>query len=154
MQTIITRILKILKDHVNQNNQEIQYNQDDINRLVTGIAQNISKKDIEYKTALNKELMGENEDFIQMQLQLTEFMEKYAHLFHDSEFEEDLPEEEEDILPYFSKTVSGHLKFGPAHPQFNNKIFFQELMKYYQERENYEMCQQLLRIKKNSLKEM
>lgn len=153
MQALITRILKILKDHVNQNNQEIQYNQDDINRIISGISNNQSKKDIEYKSALNKELMGENEEFIQLQLQLTEFMEKYAHLFHDSEAENDFLEEEDDIMPYFSKTINGNLKFGPAHPQFNNMAFFQELMKYYEENEDYEMCQKLLSMKKNRIKE-
>ncbi len=149
MQNLVKKIMQILKDHVSQNNQEIQYNQDEINRIISRVSDNISDKDLEYKNALNKELLEENEEFIQMQLQISEFMEKYGHLFPEDETDEDIFEQE-DGLPYFSKTVTGQLKYGPDHPQFNNIRFFNELLKYYQEREDYETCDQLIRIKKEN----
>jgi len=148
MQNLVNKILRILKDHVNQNNQEIQYNQDEINRLMSRPDQKISDNDLEYKNALNKELLGENEEFIQMQIQISEFLEKYGHLFPDDEHEEDDFYEQDDGLPYFTKTVNGQIQYGPDHPQFNNIRFFNELLKYYQEREDYEKCDQLLKIKK------
>lgn len=148
MQSIVKKILRILKDHVNQNNQEIQYNQDEINRMVADVSRKLSEDDLEYKNALNKELLEENEDFIQMQLQISEFVEKYGHLFPEEGIvDEEYPQSEEE-LPYFTKTVEGQIEFGPGHPQYNNIRFFNELLRYYQEREDYEKCDQLIRLKK------
>ena len=98
---------------------------------------------------LNKELLDENDDFINMQLRISEFMEKYSHLFTDEEqVEVKMPEpDENERIPYFNKTVTGQMVFAPAHPQFNNPRFFRELLKHYQEMENYEMCDYLLKIK-------
>jgi hypothetical protein len=148
MQSLVNKILKILKSHVNQNNEEIQYNQDEINRLVSDLRGNISEKDIEYKNALNKEMLEENEDFIQMQLQISEFMEKYGHLFPGEHILEEENSDNNEPLPYFRKTVDGELEFRPGHPQYNNIRFFNELLRYYEEREDYEKCDQLIRLKK------
>jgi hypothetical protein len=108
----------------------------------------IKKKELEYKYALNKELLDENDNFIGMQLQLTEFMEKYAHLF-TGEDAVDIPEtiDENEILPYFNKTITGQINYGPQHPQFNNPSFFKELIRYYEEKENYEMCDHLIKLR-------
>jgi len=146
MQKLVGKILKVLKEHVSQNNQEIQYNQDEINRLLSGSSENSINKELEYKNELNKDLLQENEDFIQMQLQISDFMDKYGHLFPEAS-ETEIEEENED-LPYFSKTVLGELTYGPGHPQFNNVRFFNELLKYYQDKEDYEKCHQLIRLKK------
>jgi hypothetical protein len=149
MQSLVNKILKILKDHVNQNNEEIQYNQDEINRIISDLKANLAEKDLEYKNALNKELLEENEDFIQLQLQISEFMEKYGHLFPaDNTEEEEESFEINESLPYFRKTIEGEIDFGPEHPQYNNIRFFNELLRYYEEREDYEKCDQLIRLKK------
>lgn len=148
MQSLVNKIIKILKDHVNQNNEEIQYNQDEINRLVAELKSNFSEKDIEYKNALNKELLEENEDFIQLQLQISEFMDKYGHLFPGDQSEEEETFEFNEPMPYFRMTVEGEIEYGPGHPQYNNVRFYNELLRYYEEREDYEKCDQLVRLKK------
>ncbi|MFW5645321.1 MAG: hypothetical protein ACOCZL_05360 [Bacteroidota bacterium] len=152
MQNLVNKILKILKDHVHNNNQEIQYNQEEINRMIADFSKKYTEKDLEYKNALNKELLGENEDFIQIQLQLNEFMEKYGHLFAEEEDNDDegynIDIHEEMTLPYFQKTINGQMKFDRNHPQFNNAKFFNKLLKYYELKEDYEMCEQLIRLKK------
>mgnify|MGYP006303353075 CR=1 FL=1 len=154
MQHLVNKILRILKEHVNNNNQEIQYNQEEINRMISDFSEKFTEKDLEYKNALNKELLGENEDFIQFQLQLNEFMEKYGHLFPENEGieDEEFMDEMEDSysLPYFNKTIKGQIKFDHKHPQFNNVKFFNKLLRYYEENENYEMCEQLIRVKKKN----
>ena len=149
MDKLVNKILKILKDHVNENNREIEYNQDEINRMLNDVTNDQRQKELDYKYALNKELLDENDDFINMQLRISEFMEKYSHLFTDDESVEIKPKfaEENELMPYFNKTVTGQLVFGPTHPQFNNPRFFNELLKHYQEMENYEMCDYLLKIK-------
>ena len=78
-------------------------------------------------------------------------MEKYAHLFN-SEANSESEISEGDILPHFTKTVQGELKFRPGHPQFSNPHFFKSLLKYYEEKEDYEMCDQLIQVKRRANK--
>ncbi len=152
MQNLIAKILKVLKDHVSQNNQEIHYNQTEIKNILTSDElADISRKDLEYKNELNKELFRENDDFLHLQLELNEFMEKYAYLF-PSDIATDTATFEGDTLPYFTKTIEGELKFRPGHPQFSNPQFFKKLLKFYEEKENYEMCDQLLQVKRRANK--
>ena len=152
MQNLVTKILKVLKGHVSQNNQEIHYNQNEIKSiLASDELSDIRHNDLEFKNELNKELFHENDEFLLLQLQLNEFMEKYSHLFSPGANNESKILEE-DILPYFTKTVQGELKFRPGHPQFSNPQFFKELLKYYEEKEDYEMCDQLLQVKRRANK--
>ncbi len=149
MEKLVNIILRILKDHVKENNKEIQYNQEEINRMLNDPSYKERHRELDYKYALNKELLDENDDFINMQLRISEFMEKYTHLFTEEESDDVKKEEsdENERMPYFNKTVTGQMTFGPTHPQFNNPRFFSELLKHYQEMENYEMCDYLLKIK-------
>lgn len=148
MERLVNKILKILKEHVSQNNKEVQLNQEEILRMLSEKPNEKIQNELEYKYSINKELLEENEDFIHMQIEMSEFMDKYAHLFTDADEIEDAVEfEEDEDLPYFNMTINGSLQFDTKHPQFNNPHFFNELIKFYQEAENYEMCEQLLIIK-------
>lgn len=151
MQHLVDKILRILKDHVKQNNLEIELNQEEIKRILSEDISLKSNDDLEYKKSINHELIQENNDFINLQIQISEFMEKYAHLISDADLQqgEDIPDEAEDepILPYFEQTIEGILKFEPGHPQFHNTYFFRELLRYYEEREDYEMCDHLMKLK-------
>ena len=81
MENLANKILKLLKEHVRQNIKEIQYNQDEINRILSDPALTLKQKELDYKYSLNQDLLQENEDFIKMQLEITGFIEKYGHLF-------------------------------------------------------------------------
>ncbi len=152
MESLVNKILKILKEHVRQNNLEIGLNQEDINRIISELDSTAKENnDLEYKRSLNSELLHENDDFINMQLQLSEFMEKYGHLITDSDAQEQ-SQTKETVMPYFDQTIEGQMEFGPDHPQFYNPRFFNELMRYYQEQEDYEKCDQLVKIKRGDNK--
>jgi len=149
MERLINKILKILKGHVKQNIKEIQYNQDEINNMLSQDPSMIDQNELDYKNAYNKDLLNENKDFIKIQFQITEFMEKYGHLFNAGENTESENEEinEDKKMNFFYQTISGKLKFDSMHPHFDNPEFFRELLEYYQEKEDYEKCQELLKIK-------
>lgn len=146
MDNLVKKILEALKDHVEQNNHEIQLNQEDINQMIANPS-NKNKDELDYKKLLNKELFNENEDFITMQIQLTEFMKKFGHLFSENELDDDFSEDlEEDEIPYFNKTISGQMSYNPSHPQFSNSNFFRKLLEYYEGIEDYEKCDELIKI--------
>jgi len=150
MENLVKRILKILKEHVRENIKEIEYNQDEINRMLSDPASSTKQKELEFKYSLNQDLLKENEDFIKMQLEITGFFEKYGHLFTKDEGSEYFGNDssEEENMNVFTQTITGKLKFDPQHPHFNNPKFFYDLLKYYQEKEDYEKCQELLKLKK------
>ncbi|MCF8380638.1 MAG: hypothetical protein K9H49_13745 [Bacteroidales bacterium] len=147
MENLINKLVKLLKNKVNQNNIEIQYNQDEIRRLLnTEFGKDKENKTLKERSLINEELFMENEDFMHLQIQLSEFSEKYAHLFES--IQKEIPKQEDrSSIPYFTKTVEGEMVFEPGHPQFFNAHFFNKLLKYYQENEDYEMCDYLVKVK-------
>lgn len=150
MNNLIHTLLKKLKEHVSQNNIDIQNNQEEIEGMLSEDAKQLLKKDLDYKYELNKQLLDENSDFINMQLELTDFLKKYQHLFPEAELE--IEKDSLDInesKKLFNQTVNGKLKFDAAHPLYNNQHFFQDLLKYYEVNENYEMCEKLLKNRKS-----
>jgi len=151
MNKIIHQLLSLLKEHVNQNNNEMQFNQEEIDKLLSEAALNPRKKDLDSMYFLNRQLLNENSDFIKMQLGLSEFLEKYKHLFPSSPAENPL-KKNNDGAPnkLLMLTVSGKIKFDPSHPKFDNPQFIDELLKYYETNENYEMCDKLMKLRKLS----
>ena len=154
MERLLNKVLKILSEHVNQNNDEIRFNQDDINRMLSEHAQNGKSSDLDFKYSLNKELLDENADFINFQLSISEFMEKYEHLLSSLMNPQDLSEDDEPVDgsgtdSLFLQTVSGKIKFDSLHPNYNDPTFFNRLLKHYEAIENYEMCNTLLKMNKS-----
>jgi hypothetical protein len=149
MNKLIQKILSVLKEHVNQNNRDIQLNQEEIEKLLSDPSLQHLKSDLDNKYLFSRQLLNENSDFVKMQLKLTEFLEKYSHLFpaDSSEILSNEPEQNEKEK-IFSLTINGKLKFDSSHPHYNNSRFIDELLKYYEMHENYEMCDKLLKIRK------
>jgi hypothetical protein len=153
MENLINRLLRVLKEHVNQNNDEIRYNQEEIRRILAEAQVKDMRGELDLKNLLNKELHHENNGFIKLQLHLTEFLEQYGHLFTDDEgLEEIFADEEDNYYDVFEKTIEGALAFDENHPYFFNHDFQSDLLDYYKRNEDYEMCAKLVRIRNLSSK--
>ncbi len=151
MNKIIQQLLSLLKEHVNQNNNEMQYNQDEIDKLLSESSLNPRKKDLDSMYFLNRQLLNENSDFVKMQLELSEFFEKYKHLFPSIPAENPIKKSSDSSSnKLLMLTVSGKLTFDSTHPKFDNPQFLDELLKYYETNENYEMCDKLMKLRKLS----
>ncbi len=151
MDNPIDKLIAILRRQVNQNNKEIRFNQDEISRLLSETLNSENQKSLNDKYSLHKELLDENEDLINFQLIVSEFIEKYGHLFEDADlFEDDKDynedEETDEDMNFFKQTISGKLTFDHNHPRFHNPGFFNQLLKFYEEKEDYEMCEKLLKL--------
>jgi hypothetical protein len=146
MNKIIHKLLSVLKEHVSQNNKDIQLNQEEIDKLLSETPSKTSKINLDARYSTNRELLNENADFVKMQLELAEFLEKYKLLFPSIPDETNVQDpKENDTRKLFTQTINGKLKFDRAHPQYHNPKFFQELLKYYEIHEDYEMCDKLLK---------
>ena len=154
MDKLIDKLLAVLRKQVNQNNEEIRFNQDEINRLLSETINPDKQKNLDDKYLLNRELLDENADFINFQLLISEFVEKYGHIFENPDEIEDYldnPDDTEDDedLKYFRQTIAGKINFDQSHPRFNNQEFFFRLLKYYEDKEDYEMCDRLMKMIKS-----
>ena len=151
MENLINRLMKLLKEHVRQNNEEIRLNQQEIGRILSDAAGQDSRGELDFKHHLNKELGIENEDFIKLQLHLTDFFERYGHLFTA---EEGLDDFEEDVkierwyTDQFTETIQGNIPFNESHPRYNDRQFLNDLIQYYEENENYEYCANLVDLRR------
>lgn len=147
MKMMIRNTIEMLRERVKGNLTQIQNNQKEIRDL---LKQQVSMKRtelLEEKYAVNKALLAENNDFINVQLTLTNFLEKYE----DTTF---LAEGKNGITAFkdadecFEHTVNGFIIYNYTHPFYSDVKFFNRLLAYYQQLEDYEKCSELVNTKK------
>ena len=124
MKELIQKTITLLKLRVKNNLELINKNQVRIKEILK--EPNSSKRTTRFEEhyETNKGLLAENNDFINIQLTLINFLEKYK----DSSILEDNPPVIEikpikDEKELFKLTVEGETAFNRKHPQFNNESF-------------------------------
>lgn len=147
MKTMIRKTIDMLRERVKGNLTQIQNNQKGIRDL---LKQQVSEKRtelLEEKYAINKALLAENNDFINVQLTLTNFLEKYEDSIILADGDGTMPVYK-DENECFEHTVNGFLIFDHSHPYYNDENFFNRLLIYFQQLEDYEKCSELVNTKK------
>ncbi len=148
MREMIKRTIELLKEKVKSNLLEIQNNQKEIRNLLKQPVSAERSAELEEKYSLNKILLAENNDFINVQLTLTNFVEKYSSSdIFENEQSASAPCGCTGEKDCFELTVNGVIPFDLQHPFFNDDNFFQKLLHYYQDIEDYEKCSKLVQEK-------
>jgi hypothetical protein len=151
MKDMIQKTIDSLKDKVRANLLEIQNNQKDIRELLKQPVSQERTDKLEQRYILNRALLAENNDFINVQLTLSNFIEKYGNTnIFTQVLRGDEPLTEDEC---FEMTVNGKMPYNSKHPYFKNNLFFNRLLEYYQNIEDYENCSKLVntRHKKQGL---
>lgn len=140
----IRKTIEELKLKVRTNIEQINHNQEQIKRLVKLINSEESEK--KYKTYhdQNKELLEQNNDLINVQLTLMNFLEKYKDT---AIVDEKIPVVDiysiTEIQEVFTLTIKNIIPFDKSHPYYSDKGFINKLIVYYKNLEDYERCHQL-----------
>jgi len=146
MKDLIQRTISFLKIHVKNNLEVINQNQTKIKQILQEPASSKRTVNFEKHYEVNRNLLSENNDLINVQLTLINFLEKYKDSDMMSESEPDINlssvKDEEEI---FRLTVSGMIPFDSKHPNYNDAGFFEKLLCYYKDKEEYEKCHQLMK---------
>ncbi len=149
MKDLIQKTISILKIHVKNNLEVINHNQSKIKQILQEPASSERSHNFEKHYEINRSLLSENSDLINVQLTLINFLEKYKDSDMMKESESDVSfetvDDEEEI---FRLTVSGMIPFDRKHPHYSDTAFFKKLLHYYQENEEYEKCHNLMNIKR------
>jgi hypothetical protein len=99
------------------------------------------------KQKYNKTLLAENKDFLELQLKIVAFVNKYykSELMNIpvSNFLERHPEK----IDYYSETIQGKIKFDEYHPYYFDSNFIDKLIEFYLSAEDYNECNRLKQIK-------
>ncbi|MBN2214208.1 MAG: hypothetical protein JW723_08185 [Bacteroidales bacterium] len=147
MEDLIKKTIAILKLHIKSNLEVINLNQTKIKQILQEPKSSERSVNFERHYAVNKNLLSENNDYIKLQLALINFLEKYKNTDIMKESPSAVntcsPGDQEEI---FNLTVTGKLPYNKKHPNFTDQDFFDRLICYYQEREEYEKCHELLSI--------
>ena len=137
----------MLRERVKENLTQIQNNQKDIRELLKLQVSVLRTEQLEKKYEINKSLLEENNDFINVQLTLTNFLEKYE----DTDFLVDRKNSMpvfRDENECFEHTINGSIMYDFDHPFYSDVKFFNRLLSYYQKLEDYEKCLELVNTKK------
>ncbi len=155
MVTHLRQTIEKLKSRVQQNLNVFYKNEKIIKKLLEEPVSDERSRKLEEKYYENKKLLKENDDSIRLQLQLSKFIDTYENELEETEEEQfNNPEAAKEINAsltreeIFELTTSKELKFDENHPYFNDEEFFNELIEYFSNIEDYEMCGFLQKNKK------
>jgi len=148
MRDLLQKTIDELKKRVKKNLKAINANQKVIKDLLN--QSNTKERAVEFEKyySANKNLLQENNDYINIQLTLINFLEKYKST---AVLDEEIPvvdiysiTDEKEILDL---TLKGVVAFNEKHPRFNDCEFIDKLIGHYERVEEYEKCIELLEMK-------
>lgn len=139
------KTIESLKERVRANLLEIQKNQREIRELLKQDVSPERTEKLEERYSVNRLLLAENNDFINVQLTLTNFIEKYGNtnIFEDKLLQNEVLTADE----CFNMTVSNKMDFDQSHPFYKDEAFFQKLLDHFQKVEDYEKCSNLVKAR-------
>ncbi len=146
-------VIEQMRKHVIKNLESIKSNESQIKETLTLAQSNERTNTLNECYKFSKSLLAENNDFINMQVSLMNFSNKYKHVIEDetpvnvavqsgSNHNNSISRDE-----YFRLTIEKDIYFDASHPYFGDKDFFNELFFHFQQSENYEMCSELVKYK-------
>ena len=148
MKLLLERTIELLKMQVRENLRIIDENQSRIQEMIKKPVSEEERAEFEACYEENKKLLLENNDFVNLQLALIDFLEKHKT---SSALTDEI---QEDILAFpideniiFDMTVSEELTFDNLHPLFGDDKFFDKLVRYYTSIEAYEKCSELYKVR-------
>ena len=158
-------MLNTLRNSVEHLKKRVQYNLDIIHKnekivrkiLEEPVSQDRSER-LEVKYQENKKLLKENNDSIQLQLQITKFIEAYKDIFNSYPRVEDTTSDIADVEKpltreeHLGMTIAEEIPFDENHPYFHDEDFFFLFLEYYTGIEDYETCSQLMKTRQKSEK--
>ncbi len=148
MRDLLQKTIDVLKKRVKNNLKAINANQKVIKELLNQTGGAANSADFERYYEANKILLQENNDFINIQLTLINFLEKYKGT---AVLDNTLPVVDiysiSDEVEVLELTLKGVVEFNENHPKFNDSGFIDKMIAHYESLEQYEKCQELYNLK-------
>lgn len=153
MKDQLQQIIETMRKHVLKNLELIKTNESHIREVLNWPLSSDRTKELNDSYQHSRTLLSENNDFINLQVSIMNFLNKYKHLVEEEQkvsvtakannYQNQLSRED-----YFKLTIDNDIVFDSNHPYFEDEEFLNELFTYFEQTENYEMCAQLIKFKK------
>ncbi len=141
--------VNVLKARVNYNLERLRENEKKIKNLVNLKEKTDFENDelIEYFNE-NKQLLAENKDAINLQMSIIQFISQHRKNWDNEKFSNILLALDLSDEDLFDHTVDGRIPYNDKHPKFGDQDFKDKLLEYYSAREDYEMCNFIMKTGK------
>lgn len=158
----------MLKERIQYNLQIIRKNEETIRSILAQPMSDERSRLLKENFSINRKLLEENNDSLNIEIQLINYLGKFSEVlkreknniqspgnlnnenvsFDSENFQNDKNQEQlEEESNLFNLTLAGEILFNSTHPKFDNEEFFETLLDAYKQKENYEMCSYLLKVK-------
>lgn len=148
MKEILQSTIEQLRFHVMKNLELVRENEREIKEMLKEPVSVARARILSDKYDFSKKVLAENNDFINLQLSIINFIYKYKGVW-EKESEPALVQEAEPVNltreECFQLTVESKMQYGPEHPFYYDDSFYDNLLEFYKERENYEKCNELVK---------
>lgn len=154
MKEQLQQVINSVRKHVLKNLDLLKTNEMHIKKLLDRTLSPERTKELNDCYQYSRTLLSENSDFVNLQVTIMNFLNKYRHMMETEStvkanialsngYSQYLSRED-----YFNLTIANDIPFDLHHPYFHDKEFADDLLGYFEHAENYEMCAQLLKMKK------
>mgnify|MGYP006299174561 FL=1 len=150
---LLRKTLEALRKRTERNMEVIHQNNMIAQAMLEETLTDEQSEKIEARYQENKKLMKENSESIQLQYEITKFIENHFQNSGQKKREalgayQVSAEKEQDThskQQILELTIRGEIPFNNKHPFFRDEEFFSQLLRHYQRTEQYETCQALLK---------
>ena len=158
MVEILKNSIEILKQRILFNLDLITQNESKIKEILKEHVSEIRSEKLKRRFNFNKKMLKENNDALTLQKGIINFIENYHNEIDEypdikqvKKISSKNSGQEDQIMnikkeDYLDLTINGAMDFDKHHPYFNDKDFFNELLSYFSEIEDYEMCSKLTNL--------
>jgi hypothetical protein len=148
MKELLNTVLESLKSKVFENIEAAKKNEENIRELLLNPETYERAYQLQLKFDFNHRILRENQDFLELQLKIVNFINKYRHTdLMQMPLVENAKTDQSNV-DYFAETIAGHIAFNKYHPYYLDETFINMLLEHYQQEEKYEECQRLSEIKR------
>lgn len=161
MKAYLKKSIVALKEHIKNNLDKIRFNEKEIKEILKEPVSNDRSTRLTEKFNINKNLINENNEAINLQKAMMQYMDNYLNhitISEELDFNEagknksmkvntKIEAKRED---YFDLTIKKAIDFDHRHPYFHDDDFANALLKYFIEIEDYEMCARLSDLSKQN----
>lgn len=152
MKDQLQQLIETMRSHVLKNLELIKANEVHIREILTWPLSAERTKELNEGYQYSRTLLSENNDFINLQVSMMNFLNKYKNIIAEevtvkvsvnTQQNQHVSREE-----YLKLTIDQDIVFDSSHPYYQDQDFFNDVFAYFEQSENYEMCAHLLKQKK------
>jgi hypothetical protein len=142
MKKLMKQVLDELKDKVLNNLNTVRANEKVIREALSMTDNSSKTRLLNEKFEQNRGLLNQNLDYLEIQRRIVKLIDKFRpENAGDTESKQLLIEASQYVdIDFWALTLDGSIPFNELHPMVKNEDFYQKLIDYYVEREEYEKC--------------